>query len=239
VTDRLHRLIVTALIEEIAGGELEPGELLPREQDVASHFQLSRGITREAIRALEERGMVSVKHGRGATVNPPADWDLLHPDVLAGLLAGPRADDVLAAAIECRLIVETEAAALAAERSGEEDRAALVKSLESMTHAAQRRRLTPLAEQAYREGELNFHRALVRASRNAALARLAEPLQRAVQMAQPPRWGGRAALKRGIAERERILQAVEQRDADEARNAMREHLASLADELQEGARPGA
>jgi DNA-binding FadR family transcriptional regulator len=232
VTDRLHRLIVTALIEEIAGGEIEPGELLPREQDVATHFQLSRGITREAIRALEERGMVSVKHGRGATVNQPADWDLLHPDVLAGLLAGPRANDVLAAAIECRQIVETEAAALAAERSAEEDRAALVKALESMTHAARRRRLTPLAEQAYHEAELSFHRALVRASGNLALARLAEPIQRAVQMARPQA-AGRARLKRGIAERERILHAVERRDAAEARNAMREHLDSVAAELQE------
>jgi DNA-binding FadR family transcriptional regulator len=232
VTDRLHRLIVTALIEEIATGELEPGELLPREQDVAAHFQLSRGITREAIRALEERGMVSVKHGRGATVNAPSDWDLLHPDVLAGLLAGPRADDVLGAVLECRLIVETEAAALAAERAGDDDLRALREALDYMTHAAGRGRAPRLAARAYRKAALDFDRTLVRASGNATLARVAEPIQRALDTALPRRGAGRARLERGIAERRRILGAIERRDRDEARDAMREHLVSLAEKLQ-------
>jgi len=138
---RLHRWVLVSLIEAITTGELQAGEPLPREEDLAARFDVSRGVTREAIRALEERGLVTVKHRRGATVNPRADWDLLDPDVLAGLLAGPHATEALDESIECRLIVETEAAALAAERAGEEERRALARALDRMADAVGRSRL--------------------------------------------------------------------------------------------------
>jgi DNA-binding FadR family transcriptional regulator len=233
---RLHRLILVSLIEAITSGDLEAGELLAREEDLADQFDVSRGVTREAIRALEERGLVTVKHGRGATVNPRQEWDLLDPDVLAGLLAGPHAIEVLDESIECRLIVETEAAALAAERAGEEDRSALAETLDAMTEAARRSPMSPRAEQAYRGAERSFHHALLRAAGNPALARVAEPIQRGLGVVRPPGSAGRRRLERGIAERGRILRAVVDREPDEAREAMREHLLSVGEELRERAR---
>ena len=48
------------LIGDIASGALGPGEQLPRETDLAAQFGVSRGVARECIRGLEERGLVSV-----------------------------------------------------------------------------------------------------------------------------------------------------------------------------------
>ena len=84
------------LIGEIASGRWPEGELLPRELDLAARFDVSRNVARECIRGLEERRMVSVRHGRGARVRPEHEWDRFDPDVLATLLGGPRAAGVIA-----------------------------------------------------------------------------------------------------------------------------------------------
>lgn len=228
--------MLVSLIEAITSGELAAGGQLPREEDVAEQFEVSRGVAREAIRALEERGLLTVKHGRGATVNPRAEWDVLDPDILAGLLAGPYAGEALDESIECRLIVETQAAALAAERAGEEDRSALARALDAMTDAARRGLGEARGEGTYREAELSFDRALTGAAGNPALARVAEPIQRAFDMARPAGAADRARLERGLAERRRILRAVVRQEPDEAREAMREHLHSEATELRQGVR---
>src|SRR3954466_14265314 len=111
---RLHRHLMRVLIADIAGGALPPGAPLPRETDLAAQFGVSRGVARECIRGLEERGLVTVKHGRGATVAEDTRWRGLDPDVLRALLGSPRGADVLAEYLECRRILEIEAAGLAA-----------------------------------------------------------------------------------------------------------------------------
>ena len=76
---------------------------------------VSRGVARETVRALEERGLVSVKHGKGAFVNTPDKWDTAHPDVLRALLNGNEHDAVVRESDVCwRWLVEktTELAAL-------------------------------------------------------------------------------------------------------------------------------
>jgi DNA-binding FadR family transcriptional regulator len=85
---RLHRGILRTLLGRIAAGDPPAGTNLPREVDLAADLDASRGVVREVIRALEERGVVRVTHGHGARVEPLARWDVLDPEVLA--VAGPR-----------------------------------------------------------------------------------------------------------------------------------------------------
>src|ERR671931_1779369 len=124
---RSYETIVERYVGRIVDGELQPGERLPREEDLAAEFAMSRGVAREAIRALEERGLVRVTHGRGQSVADVQDWKVLDPDVLAALLTSSDARRLIAELIECRLICEVDAAALAAERATAADRAALAE----------------------------------------------------------------------------------------------------------------
>src|ERR687895_2347585 len=133
---RLHRDAMRVLIGEITSGGLAEGDRLPREQDLAAQFGVSRGVARECVRSLEERGLITVKHGRGATVAPSSQWDVFDPDVLAALLAGARGREVLLEYIECRRILEVEAAALAAERAGETEVRELAGAFAGKTRAA-------------------------------------------------------------------------------------------------------
>src|ERR687894_820525 len=104
--------LVERFIERVVDGALRPGDRLPREEDVAEEFRVSRGVAREAIRALQERGVVTVRHGSGQRVNDTRSWRVLHPDVLRALLTSADGRGLLEELTECRMIVEVEAAAL-------------------------------------------------------------------------------------------------------------------------------
>src|ERR671934_1598798 len=107
---RKHRDVMRVLLADIASGARAVGEMLPREVDLAAEFEVSRGVARETIRALEERGLISVKHGKGATINEPGQFDIFDADVLAATLDTNRGSEVLDDYLECRRILEVEAA---------------------------------------------------------------------------------------------------------------------------------
>jgi DNA-binding FadR family transcriptional regulator len=222
------------LIAEIVYGERAPGDMLPRETDIAERFSVSRGVARECIRGLEERGLITVRHGRGATVNPPSAWNEFDPDVLGALLEGPKAVDVLSEYIECRRILEVEAAGLAAERASDDALDALRAAygrMEESTHQV----LSASAEQLFHEADIAFHEALVAATGNRALGNLVDRLHSALLTARYPLARPEYRVERALPEHHRILSAIESGDTDEARAAMRDHLQTVEGYLREHA----
>jgi DNA-binding FadR family transcriptional regulator len=122
---RLHREVLDVLLERIVSGRYPTGAMLPKEESLASEFDNTRGTPREALRALEERRVAVVKHGRGAQVQPPEEWNALDANVARALSAGRTRRRFLSELQVCRLLLETEAAALAAERASATQRAAV------------------------------------------------------------------------------------------------------------------
>jgi DNA-binding FadR family transcriptional regulator len=221
------------LIGEIASGRYPEGELLPRELDLAERFDVSRNVARECVRGLEERGMVSVRHGRGARVRPEHEWDRFDSDVLAALLSGPRAAGVIAEYLECRRVLEVEAAGLAAERADEEALESLSEAFERMRLTAEGARDNPAGERLYREADIGFHRAIVKAAGNPVLGRMTEPIHRALSETFAALARPHMRFERGLPEHERILAAIGAGDGDAAREAMRAHLLTVERYLRE------
>lgn len=230
---RLHEHLMQVLIADVAGGGLAPGSQLPRETDLAAQFGVSRGVARECIRGLEERGLVTVKHGRGATVTNSTRWRVLDPDVLEAVLDSPRGAAVLQEYLECRRILEIEAAGLAAQRASEQQLSILADAFASMTASAERVDSNPAAENLYHAADIAFHRALIDATGNRALGNLTEPIHRALNAARRPLARPDLRLERSLPEHERILRAVARGDADGARAAMGEHLSTVGAYLRE------
>jgi GntR family transcriptional repressor for pyruvate dehydrogenase complex len=220
-------------IADIAGGALRPGESLPRETDIAGQFGVSRGVARECVRGLEERGLVHVKHGRGATVAQADRWDVLAPEVLSALLDGEHGTAILGEYLECRRILEIEAAGLAAERATEPQLAVLAEAFARMTAGAERALRNPAAEQLFHDADIEFHRAVFAATGNRALGALTEPIHRALSYARRPLARPDARLERGLPEHERILRTIAARDHEGAREAMRAHLETVEGYLHE------
>src|SRR2546428_10829394 len=86
---RLHAQLIQVLLSDIASGQAREGELLPPEAELAAQFGVSRGVVRETLRGLEERGVINVRHGRGATVCPARRWDVLDAPGLSAVLPTP------------------------------------------------------------------------------------------------------------------------------------------------------
>jgi DNA-binding FadR family transcriptional regulator len=197
---RLHREVVDTLLSRIVGGRYEPGALLPKEQELASEFEISRGTAREALRALEERGVVAVKHGRGARVQPAEDWNVLDPSVAHALATGPRRREFLRELEAFRSMLEAEAAALAAERASARQREALRAQAQELEGA----------EDVGRAGN-RLRRQIAVASRNRPLATTLAALGEALEAPLKPRQAAACA---------RLAEAVAAGDAQKAREAV-------------------
>jgi GntR family transcriptional repressor for pyruvate dehydrogenase complex len=229
---RLHRDVMRILIEDIVSGVRPAGEMLPREVDLATEFDVSRGVARETIRAMEERGLISVKHGKGATINGPDSWDVFDPDVLAATLDSERGAAILAQYLECRRLLEVQAAGLAAERASKRDIAKLAEAFARM-EATTRRPSGEAAEQLFHEADVAFHQALINATGNRALAGLVERLHTVLVLARYPLARPRYRQERALPEHKRILDAVVAGDATAASQAMSDHLDTIAAYLGE------
>jgi DNA-binding FadR family transcriptional regulator len=231
---RKHREAMLEFVRDIVGGRLAPGDALPREVTLAERFDISRGVARECLRALEERGLATVKHGSTTTVNPRERWDLFDPDVIAASLAGPGAVALLGEYLECRRIVEIEAAGLAAERATGDSIALLEERFAAM-EAAVAIRAARDQEPAFHEADVAFHAALLQATGNLALLALVRRVDGALLAARYPLARPAYRKTRALPEHEAILSAVRAGDADAARAAMHAHLATVEGYLQEHA----
>ena len=132
---RLHREVLEALLGRIVSGTYATGAMLPKEESLAGEFDISRGTARESLRALEERRVALVKHGRGAQVQPPEEWNALDPTVARALAAGRGSRAFLHEIQDYRLLLESEAAELAAGRASVAQRAELRVRAEELADA--------------------------------------------------------------------------------------------------------
>ena len=97
----LRDVVFKQLREEILYGKLKPGERL-MEIHLASRFGVSRTPVREAIRMLEQEGLVTLRPARGAVVAS------ISAESVQDVLEVRRAMDVLCASLACKRITETQ-----------------------------------------------------------------------------------------------------------------------------------
>jgi GntR family transcriptional repressor for pyruvate dehydrogenase complex len=112
---RIHEDVAEQLRDAILDGRFRAGAKLPPERELAEEFQVNRTSVREAIKVLEGLGLVAVRQGDGATVQPLIDASL---DILAPMIFhGGRIDaDVLVEMAEVITPLLFEMARLAIER---------------------------------------------------------------------------------------------------------------------------
>jgi DNA-binding FadR family transcriptional regulator len=225
--------IARAIVADIADARVRPGDPLPGAPELARRFGVRDGTAADALRGLDDRGMVEVRPDGRVTVRPEAQWDVLDEDVLTALLASRQGPRVLAEYLEYRRVVEVIAAGLAAEHATTEDLAALSGSLDEMTEAAEHAPPSVEAEERFHRADVGFHQALIAAGRNRPLELATDALRPALCTAR--RMLARPDLReeRALPEHRRILAAVAQGDADAARDAMTAHLETVESYLRE------
>lgn len=73
---RIHESVAEQLRDAILDGRFAVGGCLPPERELAAEFQVNRTSVREAIKVLEGLGLVRVRQGAGASVQPTTQWSL-------------------------------------------------------------------------------------------------------------------------------------------------------------------
>jgi DNA-binding FadR family transcriptional regulator len=167
---RLAVAVVDVLVDRIVSGELEPEALLPTESGLSEAFSVSRTVIREAVKILEEKGLVHAKQGHGTKVAVPDEWNLLDPMVLAASVRHDKDLRLLDDLVQVRRVLESDMAGQAAEKATLGDRAEIKRLLDRMTAETvmpDRHMLT----------DLQFHDSIMRASGN----RLGRAIVRTIQ----------------------------------------------------------
>src|SRR3546814_317147 len=90
------------------------GATFPTEAELAKQHGVSRSVTREAVKMLTAKGLLSARPRQGTIVQPTTSWNLFDTDVLRWLLERQFPIDLLRQFNELRVAIEPEAAALAA-----------------------------------------------------------------------------------------------------------------------------
>jgi len=208
----LYEKVVQQIEERITSGELQVGDRLPSQRQLASELSVSHVAIKEALRTLAAKGLVEVKRGSGAYV---ADRSILAISDIMMLFVDDRSIDDLNVARE---YIETEVVRLAVRHASADDVADLRKAIEYM-----REELSMTGSTL--ESNSRFHRSLAHSCHNVVYQVLAEVLLRLVRNFQHPRLHIVAPLSyhHRLRVHERIVEAVDARDLDKALNAMRDH----------------
>jgi len=217
---RLYRQIADQISKRIVEQEFSIGGRLPSERDLAEQHGVSRPTVREALIALEVEGIVEVRVGTGIFIRkmPVASTPDKHANPF----------DVM----QARVLLECEAARLAARRASNAQLAAMRAAVERLDQFE-------TFECGVVDADSEFHLAIVDASGNLALKPLIEQLwhqRRGAAFRQLElSLDGQVLLADLRREHAEILQAIERRDDDAAEVLMRNHLEAVERRLQAAA----
>ena len=200
------------LAKKISSGEYRPGQLLPSERSLSEEYGLSRSMVREALRTLSERRLIEVLPGRGSRVRERTVADAVERliEVVDHAHVTPRN------LIEARSMIETTAAALAAERATDAEVEAIGRAEASCNQA------TSLVERV--RWDLTFHLAIVKAAGNPLVETMLRAIQPYIVELLFRSLTDRNVSEQGLAFHQRIYDAIARHDAEAASREMAGHL---------------
>jgi DNA-binding GntR family transcriptional regulator len=189
--------VFAALRDAIWDGRFAPGERIP-EEEIARSLGVSRTPVREALRRLQERGMLAVGAGRTLVVAELSKQQVLELYAM-------------------REILEGSAARFAAQHANETEIDILHRLLGELDkHRDDPRMLVSLNRR--------FHRAICEAAHNRYLIATLDGMHDALALLNGNTFRVPNRRSESDAEHRRIVRAIERRDADAAEKAAREHV---------------
>ena len=194
----------------IVGGAFEAG--FPTEAELSRLYGLSRSVTREAVKMLTAKGLLSARPKIGTVAEPSESWNLLDPDVLRWLLERQFSLDLLRQFSELRLAIEPTAAVLAAQFPDSPAIAAIEAGFARMEAAAG-------GDDDVLEADIQFHIAILHATQNPFFGQFEELVRTALHTSIQftNRFSGHTA---NVAQHREVLEAIKSGKGELARATM-------------------
>lgn len=223
---KLSDAIVTALETMILEGSLRPGEKLPSERDLAKQFDVSRPSIRDAIQALESKGLLNRRQGGGTYVQEQL-WQSLSDPVLELIAKDPESQYDL---LEFRHATEGMLAFYAAIRGTATDFEAI---RQCQSEIAQAQKEHDIEQEA--DAIVELYKVVAEASHNVAMLHLVLSMSQLLRdnIAQNLELLYRHSNAVDVSNKHRgeLIEAIVNRESEQARNASNAHLAYIEEVL--------
>lgn len=213
---RAHEYVAEQIRRHIALGLILPGEALPAERELAAMFGVGRPTVQHALRLLEADHLVGARRGRygGTFVLDSDDDEVLVVERLMQLL---REQDEIEQILVYRRCLEPEVAALAAKTRYVKDVRAMRRATRAMKEAE--------TEADYMRNDTELHLLIADATRNKFIRQQIEEIRFRLNnvtslLPESDRWHSRIDE-----EHDAIIDCIEARDGDGARELMDVHIA--------------
>jgi len=213
---RVYHEIVFQIKKLIAEGRIQPGDRLPPERELADLFKASRNSVRDALRVLEQMGLIESRHGDGNFVRTLSPEALTEP--LASLLLQSR--EQMRELWEVRRVFEPAVAEYAAERITREE-------LDELDAILRQQELKLAVGAIALEEDTAFHYGIAEAARNPVMLRMIDTIMDLLRAARERSLQQGDRPRHSLAGHRRILDALRHGDGAGARQAMLRHLAEV------------
>ncbi len=216
LSSNVTQAAVASLRAMIRDGVFKSGTALPPQRDLAQQLGVSRASLREAVSILGTLGLLSIEQGRGTFLVSNAERAVTGQPTGSWRFAARYSPEEV---YQFRLIAESQAVQLAAMNHTDQEVAELAQNLERFRQAT---RLSDLG--AYAQADFDFHRLIIRFSRNRLLADMHGSFAGVLLEAQRLPLIRRDTLWEAVLEHERIVESLKRSDPEGARYYMRQHL---------------
>jgi len=215
---RLYERLVDRVLELVSSGAWKAGYRLPPERELAESFGVSRTVVREAVKALEARGVLESTTGSGIYVRA-ADSRMVSQSLQTYIQLSNQVDFEIRLN-EVRQVLEVEIVGFATQRATAEQR-------QQLHQICQQMRTSGHSAQQMAELDFQFHTTLAEATQNELFKVLLAPLIHQLRDHITLTWEGYGLrpVETGLEQHESILAAVESGDPEAARQSMIKHLA--------------
>jgi len=219
---RLSERIAQEIRQIIKRENLNPGDLLPSEGDLAIRLEVSRTTIREALRILELGGLIQTRQGKGSIVLEASMGFI--KEAMARLIKDQSAEfDYL---MQAREVLEPVVAGYAAREASLESIRRMEESLLS-------------AEEEIKnggsgvEGSIRFHHEIVNSIENMILSSITNMVINLIERSTHLTFNIPSRPGKSLEEHKRILMAIKGSDSDAAAQFMKEHLESVKKNLDD------
>jgi GntR family transcriptional regulator, transcriptional repressor for pyruvate dehydrogenase complex len=227
---RVPESVADQIRQAIFGGLLTPGHKLPPEREMAERFQTSRVALREALRALEKEGMITIKQGFGGGAFI-GDFDNALRVLLDSLNTVVKLGRAKSAHLsEVRTILEPEITSLASLRATSADLRAIeavVLAQEKKLQAGELNRELESGRGPSGRGCLEFHSRVAEAAHNPVLEIVVHAVNESIREPISRSKLTYEMRSRVVTSHRNIFEAVRSRDVIRARNVMTQHIADV------------
>ncbi len=220
----LSKSVEDAIVDAIQSKKLGPGTKLPSELELCEQFGVSRTVVREALRVLHAQGLIDIQKGKGMFVREVSGQSAADP--LRFYLRMNFERSYVMDIVHARQILEPAIVALASKNRSQDDIARMASDIELLKTCADE--FTELSRI-----DTQFHIDIARASGNALMPLLLEPIHRLIPEIKSTVYATvQDARDSAVLWHQKILDEVVKGNSEGARQAMVEHLRIAEDHAE-------